>query len=416
MINHWPGRWISLLAVCLVFALSLPVAAQDAPSEIPPTLVEQMMGLEAATIALRGLQPTFEIDRAFPTRADTIAYLEDLFSRELPQDQLDRSEDFYVVLNLLPADIDLGQVYLDLLSSQVAGFYDTDTQTMNVIPMMGDDPGGKLSLLEQTIYVHEYTHALQDMNFDLDSLRTDDISNNRPDQSLAITALIEGDATAVMQVYLQEAASSNPLAALSMLAESAAAGALLPPAGIPDILTRELLLPYEEGLNFVLGVWNDGGWEAIDAAFVNLPTTTEQILHPEKYLAGEGAIPVDLSALDPGEGWAPVWDTTLGEFYLLEHVASLAEFRTAAVRATTGWGGDSFRVWRNGDQLASVLEIVFDTPEDTAEFVEVYGEATEAFAPECAAYLNGVLCAVERDGAVRIVAAPDAGMAASLLG
>ncbi|MBL8133045.1 MAG: hypothetical protein JNL42_14385 [Anaerolineae bacterium] len=407
-----------VLTLTLLIALALtraPLAAQEMQNEIPANLVEQMQGLETATVALRGLQPTFEIARAFPTREETIAYLEDLFERDVPQEQLDRARDLYAVLGLMPTDLDLRQVYLDLLSSQVAGFYDTDTQTMNVIPLLSSDPGSSLSLTEQVIYVHEYTHALQDMHFDLDALLPDEIANNEPDRSLAITSLIEGDASAAMQLYMQAVVAENPLAGLSMLTEGALAGAFTPPTGIPEILTRELLFPYEQGLNFVTAVWGDGGWEAVDAAFASPPTTTEQVIHPAKFIAGEAAVPVEAGSADPGEGWTLIWETTLGEFYLREHLNAFAEFSTAASRAAAGWGGDAIRVWRSGDQRAFALRVAFDTPEDTAEFVEVYSEATGAFAPGCAAYLDGLICAAEIADGVVIAYAPDAALAQRLI-
>jgi len=409
------------IALVLTALLSLGAAhGQEAPSaaaEIPPALLAQMQTIETATSILRDLPETAPIERAFPTRAQTIAYLEDLYNRELPQDEIDRTTDFYVALGLLPADIDLRQVYLDLLGSQVAGFYDTDTRTMNVIPLTGDDPGQRLSLLEQTIYAHEYTHALQDMHFDLDAVLPDTVGREAPDRALALIALIEGDATAVMQVYLQEAAADSPAAALSLLAETALAGALTMPSGIPDILTRELLFPYEAGLTFVSTVWSDGGWEAVNAAYTTPPTTSEQIIHPQKFLDGEGAIAVDLGDATPGESWMLVWDTTLGQFYLREHLRTVTEFDTAAARASIGWGGDALRVWRADDGgRAFALRLAFDTPADLDEFVAVYDEATGAFAESCGVLVESVLCAVRDGDQIVIASAPDIETARLLIG
>ncbi|MCA9906842.1 MAG: hypothetical protein KC547_23465, partial [Anaerolineae bacterium] len=76
-------------------------------------------------------------------------------------------------------------MFIEVLGSQVAGFYDTETGVMNVIPVIGDDPGEGLSLTEQIIYVHEYTHALQDQHFTLDSLIDEGDIADHPDQLLA---------------------------------------------------------------------------------------------------------------------------------------------------------------------------------------------------------------------------------------
>ncbi len=294
-------RSIMIALLVLLVGLSTAVAQDVTPESaaaatpISPSLAAQMANLEATTAALRDLPVKQPVEHRFPTRQQTIDYLRETYARELPPEQIARTKDFYVALGLLSPDIDLSEVYLDLLGSQVAGFYDSDTETMNVIPTVGDDPGTTLSFTEQIIYVHEFTHALQDQYFGLNALLDTPAVANSPDRSLALTSLVEGDATAIMTVYEQNVTLRNPLAALGMLVEGLQAGNLFLPAGVPSILTNELLLPYEEGLNFVVAVYKSGGWDAVNAAYANPPTTSEQILHPDKYIAGEGAQDVALT-------------------------------------------------------------------------------------------------------------------------
>jgi hypothetical protein len=404
-------RWIAVVVIALLGAGF--AAAQD----IDPALEEEMRSLEAVTQRLRGLDALEEIDRAFPTRQETIDYLRDLYERELPVDEAQRYETFYVALDLLSAETDLRDVYLELLGSQVAGFYDPDTRTMNVIPMTSDDPGNSLSLTEAMIYVHEYTHALQDQHFGLDALTESDEVADMPDRLLAVTALIEGDATAIMTVYSQEIALRNPMAAFSLLLEGVQAGNLFLPSGIPDILVRELLFPYEQGLNFVVALYEAGEWDAIDAAYADPPATSEQIIHPDKYLAGEGAQPVDLpdfaSAL--GAGWESTWDTTLGEFYLNEHLRTQLG-SVPSQRGASGWGGDRFRVYSNGDQLAWALRIVWDTAQDKDEFLDVYADfGADRFDTEvqdgCWSDDSGALCLLDEGASTLVVSAPSLEMA-----
>lgn len=413
------NRLLAAFAACLLLATA-PAFAQEAPAaEVPPTLAEQMAGLEAATVALRGLEALSPIARAFPTRDEVRAYLADLYARELPPDDLARTADFYIALGLLPSDIDLAAVYLDLLGAQVAGFYDTDTQTMNVIPLLTEQAGQRLGLTEQIIYVHEYTHALQDMHFDLDAVLPGDIGLQFPDRALAIISLVEGDATAVMQVYLQEAASSNPMLALTLLAEGALSGTLTLPAGVPDILTRELTFPYEAGLAFVLAIWNEGGWEAVNAAFANPPTTSEQIIHPAKYLAGEGMAEIGATASIDDAAWVQTWQTSLGEFYLREFLLSLGALTGSANRTAAGWGADSYAVWRNGDQRAFSLRLIFDTEADLQEFVDLFDDLTGAFSAYpggCGQYAEGALCAQQSGAEVIISGAPTEALALRLAG
>ena len=406
-------RWIVIGLVALLVGVNAS-AAQD---EIDPELLKQMNTLEEITENIRDLPPTNEIDHQFPTREETIAYLRDLYSREYPPEEFERLERFYVALDLLPADADLQEVYLTLLGSQVAGYYDSDTETMNVLPVVGDDPGSDLSITEQTIYVHEFTHALQDMHFDLDSLLESPDVVDHPDRSLATLALVEGDASATMTLYLQEVAQRNPLAALSLLVEGLQSGGLFIPPGVPDILVDELLFPYEDGMNFVIGLSQDGGWDRVNEAYDNPPATTEQILHPEKYLAGEVGQDVTLEDASAalGDGWLADWDTTLGEFYLRKYLDVYLSSSQAA-NAASGWGGDHFRVYNQPEtgDLAYALRTAWDSNEDYEEFTERFAEyGTMRFdAPpndgDCWEYETGALCVMlyDAEGDSLIVSAP----------
>ena len=58
---------------------------------------------------------------------------------------------------------------------------------------------GKLGPTEKTTFAHEYTHALQDQNFDLGSLKLDEVGEG--DQGIAGLSLVEGDATLVMSLW-----------------------------------------------------------------------------------------------------------------------------------------------------------------------------------------------------------------------
>jgi hypothetical protein len=370
-----------LLSLCLVLLCAAPAFAQETPdTAIAPELAAQMDRLERFTTLARRLDRLTPVPREFPSRDEVRVYLRDLYTDELAVADLERAETFYKALWLLPSDTNLGEVVLNLLGSQVAGFYDTETQIMNVIPTISDEPGALLTLTEQIIFVHEFTHALQDQHFDLNALLNAPETADQPDRSLAALSLIEGDATATMNLYMSQVTALNPNAALSLLAEGLLAGNLFLPPDIPTILGRELAFPYEQGLIFVLALWDDGGWERVDKAYTELPTTTEQIIHPEKYLSGEGALPVEIEDISAalGDGWAPFWTITLGEFYLSEHLrVGLPAARAA--EAAAGWGGDMLRLYQHeSGALAWHLALMWDTPADAAQFEAAYLELAES--------------------------------------
>jgi hypothetical protein len=412
-------KHLLLLLLCLM--LTLPVAAQE--DVINPDLLAEMEALETATRQIRELDGV-AVERAFPTREETIAYLQNLFDEELPIEDAERYQNFYVALGLLEPDVDLREVYLSLLSAQVAGFYDTDTQVMNVIPTSGALTDS-LSFTEEIIYVHEFTHALQDQFFGLDSLMEADEIADHPDRALAVTALVEGDASAVMNVYTQEIVSRNPLAAFQLLGEGLRAGNLTLPAGTPAILGRELLFPYEGGMVFVTALFQvNNDWDTVNAAFDNPPTTSEQILHPEKYVAGEAGVDVTLpdASAALGDGWTQEWDTVLGEWYLREHLATQLP-RNDANAAAAGWGGDRLHIYAQAETgaLAWVTRLVWDTPEDQAEFEAAYttfGDEAYGAAAEngCWSDADSVLCIQPDGGATVIAQGPTLTEAQALLG
>ncbi len=142
---------------------------------------------------------------------------------------------------------------------------------------------------------------------------------------------------------------------------------------MPAILRETLLFPYQQGLAFVSTLAGSGGWPAVDRAYGRLPDSTEQILHPEKYLAGEKpvAVPLDGAALAKamGAGWTSTPADTLGEFQLSTWLRENGVPALDAQAAAAGWGGDRIEYLRgpNGAYALALLTR-WDTPKDASEF------------------------------------------------
>lgn len=361
-------KQILLLLIALVTATR--IAAQD----ISPELLEQINNIEAFVEEVRGLEPLEDIDRRFPARADAIEQVRAFYATEIPPEEAQRLNRFYIAFDLLPPGSDYVDLYLTALEAQIGGFYDTTTGAMNTLLLNGGDPGNALPLLEQTIYAHEFTHALQDQHFDLDAL--DALTRHHLDQAWAVLALMEGDAVLVTNLFTEAISIHNPAGTtLQLVFQGLRAGALSFPPGLPDIILNELLSSYTDGLVFVSTVRADGGWEAVNAAFApdNLPQSSEQVLHPEKYLAGEAPMPVTLNAPDLDPAWETIWNTTFGEFYLREYLRTQVPRRQAAT-AAAGWGGDHYQIYHHTetDQLAWLLRIKWDSARDANEFTDAY--------------------------------------------
>ena len=239
-------------------------------------------------------------------------------------------------LGLLPAGASLEQLMLDLNSGQAIGFYDPDTKQLYLLSQ-----SGTVGPEEQLTFSHEFTHALQDQNFGLDKLAID--TADQSDRDLARTALPEGDATLTMTQWATKHMSVLDLLSVGISAGSGPQADQL--ANAPAILREDLLFPYEEGLNFVEGVYNQGGWDAVNRLYSKPPDSTSQILHPELYATGVEpvilAIPGPPSSL--GNGWTLAMQDSMGELQLrvwLEGEHPTAAQKAAADSAASTWAGD----------------------------------------------------------------------------
>jgi hypothetical protein len=177
-----------------------------------------------------------------------------------------------------------------------------------------------------------------------------------------------------MQDYMLVLLQDEPGLALRLLGDILSLGVDVP-EGTPAILEAELTMPYVQGMEFVATLRNRAGWDAVNAAFADPPTSTEQVLHPELYLSGEAPMVVEVTDMSGllGEDWQVVLTRTLGEFYLQEYLDVQLGGRSAR-QAAAGWGGDRYRLYYNEgtDQLAWILRLAWDTPGDSTEFFNDY--------------------------------------------
>lgn len=417
-------KWI---IVCALLLMSVGgVYAQDAPTvDVSPALIAQLEEIEAFVAEARGLDVLEPLNRVFPTRVDVQTYLQESIETQLTEELIAESEAFYQAFGFVEPGVDIVDVYLELIEDQIGGYYDPEDKSLNTILMSGGELGDSLPLLEQIIYAHEFVHALQDQHYSLESLGYDDeaIDDIETDRFLAVQALVEGDATYMMNLYTEDAVSRNPLAALGILGAVVGSGSATIPEGTPEILTEELFFPYNNGLTFVTALVSDGGYEAVDAAFNNLPVSTEQILHPQKYLTGEQ--PISVTVGDPvaslGSDWSEALEETLGEFYLRAYLGQHLE-REVANAAAAGWGGDRYRIYRQdgtGD-LAWLLNLVWDNEGEAEEFATLFPEFADVrygtvAVDGCWESADEALCLFADGDTTVLAAAPTLAQAASML-
>lgn len=320
--------------------------------------------------AMRGLEEKSPVAPTIVSPEEMTEVVKTSFDEDYPPDEVAADERLYHGLGLLAKDQKLKDVYIDLLSSQVAGLYDPIRDKLYVVSKAGD-----VGAVEKVYYSHEYDHALQDQNFDLEAI-TDGL-DDQTDEALARQALVEGDAYVLMTYWLQQNLTPEEITEVIQASSDPEAQQVL--SRIPQIVQTQLLFSAIQGTQFVGGIQMGGDWAAVDAAFSDPPESTEQVLHPEKYQAREAPITVDMPddlASKMGAGWSVVDEDTMGE-----HQTSIwlgSGTIAAATDAAAGWGGDRITLLGGpNDAWAIAWHTVWDSDDDAAEFDVTAGAAVE---------------------------------------
>jgi hypothetical protein len=327
---------------------------------------------------VRELPPTRPVRGKVIGREAMVARVKQSMRKEVPGDVIAAQEEMLFALDTVPVDFDYERCLLQLVEDQLAGFYEPDDETM----YLGGDLG---ATARWATLAHELVHALQDQHYDLGE-RVEYREDGTDEQS-AVHALAEGDATSAMFDFLNgQPATEMSEFALGMMFRGSAA--LSTGGEVPEVLKRSLISPYVDGLRLVHWARRRGGWQAVDAMWRRPPTSTEQVLHPEKWLVNEPPLTVALPA-GPAAGWGVDYKDVLGEQSLrLVFEEWMPRFR--AEEAAADWGGDRVGVYSKGRHHALAWRIVFDD-EPAAR------RAATAFA-------RGVLSAGPRDDSAGVFA------------
>ncbi len=377
-------RSIALAAtVALVLAACDPATPSVAPttspsaspSSAPPSAVSSAEAdaiydaIEAQVVEMRGLEPV-DVKRETIDGEALKTFNMRTFDEDNPPEYIAANERLYKAFGLLPPDQSLKQLYLDLIDSQVAGFYRPDDKTLYVVSRTGSIGGA-----DKITFAHEYDHALQDAAFpvfkDMKELL------DETDRALARAAIYEGDATWLMFQWGSANLTPEEFAAAQLAGADPESMAVL--ERTPPILVESLLFPYTAGPAFIVPIHTAGGWPAVDALYDKLPLSTEQILHPDKFRAGETPVAVQLPttlAADMGTGWTEAIQDTFGEFQLGVWLRESGISASDASAAAAGWGGDRLAVLDGPDEAwAVVLRSTWDAEDEATAFRQAAGDA-----------------------------------------
>jgi hypothetical protein len=406
--------------------------------------VAKARGIEGDVACLRGLPFRQPVAIQNQSRAEFRTYVETEIAREVEKGELAREQRLLKAIGAIGEDVDLGAVMLEAAVGQAAAYYEPKLDTFYIVATMPE-------FLLKSVMAHELHHALQDQHTKLLSQYVEGGFDSL-DQSLALRFLVEGDATLVgnawlvadMSTSLIGGAAPRPCSLPGRRADDAslelfwsaladivsgsasqtreqvenpgllatlATTALSPSAAdsmkqlpkLPHYVFYSLLWPYNRGQKTVYDVLvaSNYRWSAVDALYVRPPTSTEQVLHPEKLGAKrELFAKFDAPAAPTGsedQGWTFDKVERAGELVTFVVLREGGLDEPTAAAAAAGWNGDALRIARREhqgeEQLAFAWRIAWDDAGEAAE-------ARRAFATVLAKRRN------LPDGALEPFAAP----------
>jgi hypothetical protein len=364
-----------ILSLALIVSLSLGTLSlsQEANTSELLKISDEMI---QTTARLRGLEPKAPIQKGIKNREEISAYLNERVQEEYGQGELEKEGSLLRKLGLIPVDMNYREFIIKLLTEQIGGMYDPGKKTLFIASWLPADE-------QKPVLIHELTHALQDQHFDVARMLKEDRALNNGDRLMAHQALLEGDGLVVMLQSLLEPAKRHfsqvhDLASISQSLMLTMQSQFPTLKNAPAFMQQSLIFPYGYGAAFLQYSWQKNpSWQAVNKIYSDLPSSTEQIMHPEKYFVSRDEpkqVSADSIAAALGGGWKSAYKDVLGEFSL-GLLLNLHLTEEHAQKAVTGWGGDQVMLLENGlGKEAVVVSTVWDTADDSEKFFAAMDE------------------------------------------
>lgn len=342
--------------------------------------------IERGLTALRGLQFAAAVPMEVKSPDELRRYLQDELDRQYSPKEIHGLQRVYERLGLLPKNVDLGEALLKLYTAQIAGFYDPHAGKLFLVPSGMPDAGWMVNALQfvlrrdlvnEMLLAHELTHALQDQHFGTLAV-AEDPSND--DRSLAIHAVLEGDATLAGFAYALGGLPESSLLELVQRLDAIPTEleAMLPDT--PAVLRDSLVFQYSAGARFVALAYLRAGWPGVNALLAHPPTSTEQVLWPEKFfIRPDSPTDVHVGGLEDyrsSSTWSQIEENTLGALTVQILAAGFFD-RDHAEKMALGWDGDRLVAFERGSDLHLYWMSIWDSATDASEFFETESQILE---------------------------------------
>lgn len=324
----------------LRFLLILTLAASPVLPQ-QGAVQKELAAIESALTDITGLKFHKDVPYAVIDKAQLHSFLEERMKDAVKPEEIHAEETTLKMFGFLPPDYDLKKATIELLTEQAAAFYDYHKKKLFILTT--DESTSDLHTeAEKMALSHELSHALADQQFHLEKYIREGAHSD--DGSAARLAVMEGQASWLMAAYLSKESTGQaaiPPGVLELMSHAMEGGASQYPvfSKAPLYLRESLVFPYTAGMLFQNSVYDKLGKESFGEVFRRPPESTQQILHPEKYLNHVASVVPALPPIPDKRKFHKVGDGTLGEFdfrVLLEQYAGKAEAASLSPHATGG--------------------------------------------------------------------------------
>jgi hypothetical protein len=327
--------------LCFAAALCLAsCAVAQAPVPHDAGFSAEIDGIASELSAISGLKPHGRIQTSPIPRSQVKQFLEQRTKETVKPREIQAEDAALKKLGFVPPDFDLKKATIDLLSEQASAFYDFRKKRLFLVA------SGSLDDLRMAL-VHEIAHALADQHFNLNRYTSHGDEND--DDALARLAVMEGQATWLASEYSArqrgQSLKDSPALAGSVSSLLGASSADYPVFDRSPLYLREtLLFPYAQGMLFQQALVEKMGRAAFAEPFRHPPESTQQILHPEKYLQHVHPVRPPLPALRPRRAYRSFTGGELGE---LDYAILLRQYvgKKESSALAPEWRGGFFRLF-----------------------------------------------------------------------
>jgi hypothetical protein len=291
-------------------------------------MVHRMMPAVAQTTGLRFKSEPVVLRRS---REQVRDYLIHKFDEDLPPAELNGLQSALRLFGLIPDSLELRPTMIDVLTEQVAGYYDPDSNALYI-------PADIEPFQLRIVVSHELVHALQDQYVRLDSIINQRHANDRRS---AAQAILEGQATVAQIPVLmpEQKPDTFPLGWFwkQRSAMASQQNQMKQYAHAPLWIREGLIFPYLGGADFI--VWFRHKYFGV-SVLDSMPQSTEQILHPEKFSQHDE--PTELRFMNGVD--TVQWEDNLGEYETRLLFQQLLGDESEAATLASGWDGDRYEV------------------------------------------------------------------------